>query len=392
MSSNIAKQFLLSEDVTFLNHGSYGACPRVVFEAYQEWQRVLESQPVAFFNPKHGLPLRVGAVRHDLGAFLGTSGDNIVGMMNVTMALNLVARSLKLNPGDEILTTDHEYAALDKTWAFVCNLTGAKIRVVTVPMPLTSEEAFTQAILDGMTDKTRVLFLSHITSPTALVLPIERSVAEAKKRGILTVIDGSHAPGLIPLDLEALDADFYGGNCHKWMMSPKGAGFLYVRPEMQDLCDPLIISHGWTADGKTSGKPGPFGNTHFIDSIEFQGTRDPSAWLAVSDAIRFRQDNNWDQVAKDCRDLAQETARRVQALTGLAPLSSPEFCAPQMVAMPVPECDPDWLHDTLIESYNIEIPCFKWQDHHIVRVSIQGYNDRRDTDRLIEALTELLKL
>ena len=214
------------------------------------------------------------------------------------------------------------------------------IKTVKVPLPLTDEAQFTDAILAGFTDKTRVLFLSHITSATALVFPIARAVAEARNRGIYTVIDGAHTPGHIPLDLDALDADFYAGNCHKWIMAPKGSAFLHVRPDLQAMLNPLVISHGWTADAKLPGTKGVFGNSPFIDGLEMQGTRDPSAWLAVPAALQFRADHDWDKVAKACQALAQDTAARVRALTGLPALSSPEFCAPQMVSMPVPRCDP----------------------------------------------------
>ena len=391
MSDNLARQFLLRDDVVFLNHGSFGACPQPVFAAYQGFQLELERQPVAFLG--RDLSERMRLPRVALAAELGTDVDNVVGVTNATMGLNIVAQSLPLQEGDEILTTDHEYSALEKTWAFVTRRTGAKVVVVSVPMPLVSEAAFTETLLAGMTDRTRVLFLSHITSPTALVFPIERAIAEARKRGIWSVIDGAHTPGHIPLNLDALGADFYSGNCHKWLMSPKGSAFLHARPDVQGLIDPLVISHGWTADSKLPGAKGAFGNSPFIDGIEMQGTRDPSAWLAVPSALQFRADNDWTSIADHCRQLAQETARRIGELTGLAPLSSPEFSAPQMVAIPVPALeDPLKFHDMLLERYGIEIPVFNWQKHSIVRLSVQGYNSQRQMDILVEALKTELQL
>jgi isopenicillin-N epimerase len=223
--------------------------------------------------------------RAALAAEVGAQADDLVGVMNATVGLNIVAQSLPLSSGDEILTTDHEYAALDKTWAYVARRSGARVVVARVPLPLLSEEAFTDALLSAMTDRTRVLFLSHITSATALRFPIERIVAIARERGVWTVIDGAHCPGHIPLGLDGLGADFYSGNCHKWLMAPKGSAFLHVRREMQALLSPLVVSHGWTAD---RAEPGPFGNTAFVDSLEMQGTRDPAAFLAVPEAIRFR--------------------------------------------------------------------------------------------------------
>jgi isopenicillin-N epimerase len=390
LSSNLAKHFLLREDVTFLNHGSFGACPRPVFETYQRFQLELESEPVDFLGRRLTELMREPRVA--LGEFLGTSSENVVGVVNATGGLNIVAQSLALKEGDEILTTDHEYSALEKTWAYVARRTSAKIVVVKVPMPLVSEQACTDTIVAGMTERTRVLFLSHITSPTALVFPIEQAIAEARKRGIWSVIDGAHTPGHIPLNLDGMGVDFYSGNCHKWMMTPKGSAFLYARPELQGLLNPLIISHGWTAESKEPGAKGAFGNSPFIDEIEMQGTRDPSAMLAVPSAIAFRNEHDWTSVQRACTALAQETAQRLGELTGLPPLSAPEFSAPQMVAMPIPECDPQEVHKQLWERFKIEIPVFKWQDHYIARLSVQGYNSKPQMDYLIEALTELLNL
>ena len=390
MSDNLARHFLLRDDVTFLNHGSFGACPRPVFEAYQAWQLELEREPVEFLGRRLHDLLRVP--REALAAELGCDANDIVGVLNATSGLNIVAQSLDLKPGDQILTTDHEYSALEKTWAYVCRKTGAEIVTVKVPMPLTNEKAFTETIVAGMTERTKVLFLSHITSPTALIFPIENAIKEARRRGIWSVIDGAHTPGHIRLDLDAIGADFYSGNCHKWMMTPKGSAFLHTRREMQGLLNPLVISHGWTKDSKEPGAKGAFGNSPYIDEIEIQGTRDPAPWLTVPAAIQFRKDNDWWAVADHCHTLAQDTARRLGELTGLAPLSSPEFCAPQMVAMPIPECDTLAVHTALFERYGIEVPVFKWQDTCIARLSVQGYNSRPQMDRLIAALTELLDL
>lgn len=390
MHENLAPLFLLDPAVTFLNHGSFGACPRPVFEEYQRWQLKLECQPVAFLDPNRGLSGWMRDARRALAEVLGASPDDLVGLTNATYALNIVAQSLDLKPGDEILTTDHEYAALEKTWAYVCRRSGAIVKTVTIPLPLTTEAQFTDAILSGITERTRVLFLSHITSATALVFPIERAVAEARARGIYSVIDGAHTPGHIPLNLDALGADFYAGNCHKWMMAPKGAAFLHVRRELQAMMNPLVISHGWTEDAREPGAKGVFGNSPFIDGMEMQGTRDPSSWLAVPAAIAFARTHDWGHVAAQCSDLVRQTAARVALLTGLPGFCSPEFCAPQMESMPVPSCDPQELQRRLMSDYGIEIPCFKWKDHTIVRLSAQGYNTQGQMDLLVTALTDLL--
>lgn len=388
---NLAAQFLLDPEVTFLNHGSFGACPRPVFARYQAWQVQLERQPVAFLDPMRGYGAWMRAAREALADLVGAGPADLVGQMNATVALNVVAQSLPLRPGDEILTTDHEYAALEKTWAHVARRTGARITVARVPLPLTSEAAFTDTILAAMGPRTRVLFLSHITSATALLFPIDRAVAEARARGIWSVIDGAHTPGHIPLDLDALGADFYAGNCHKWMMAPKGAAFLHVRRDCQRFITPLVISHGWTEDLATATE-GVFGNTPFIDSLEMQGTRDPAAFLTVPEAIAFAAAHDWDAVRARCRDLIDRTETRVAAMTGLRPFASPAFRAPQMAAMPVPRTDPKALQAALLADHGIEIPCFDWQDHSVVRVSAQGYNSEAQMDRLVGALAALLSL
>ncbi len=390
MSEQLAQHFLLRDDVVFLNHGSYGACPRQVFAAYQAWQLELERQPVAFLDPVQGYRKWMLDVRVALAAELGADPEDIVGVVNATFGLNVVAQSLNLQPGDEILTTDHEYGALEKTWAFVARKTGARIVEMPVPIPLVSAEQFTQAVMAGFTDRTKVLFLSHITSPTALLFPIEELVAEARRRGVISVIDGAHTPGHIPLDLDALGADFYSGNCHKWMMAPKGSAFLHARRDMQAMINPLVISHAWTPESNQPGAKGPFGGSAFVEEFEVQGTRDPAAWLTVPAAIAFGKEHHWASVAAYCHGLAMETAERVAKLTGLAPLSTSQLCAPQMVAMPVPNCDPVALKATLMEKYHIEIPVFNWHEHTIVRLSVQGYNTRAQMDVLVNALRDTL--
>lgn len=386
MAANLKTLFQLDPDVCFLNHGSYGACPRPVFAAYQDWQARLEHQPVAFMNPRH-LADRFAEVRTVLGNALGAAADDLVSVPNATAGLNIIARSLPLAPGDEILTTDHEYAALDKTWAFVAARTGAVIRVVDVPLPLTSEADFTDAVLAGFGPRTRVLFLSHITSPTALLFPIGRVIAAARARAIWTVIDGAHAPGHIPLNLDDLGADFYVGNCHKWMMAPKGSAFLHARGEVQKLLNPALISHGWTEHGAS---PGPFGGTAFQDAFQFQGTRDHAAFLSVPEALRFVRDHGWRGVAGACQGMAQETAGRLRELIGLPALSSPEFCAPQMVSVRLPQGAPG-LHDAFLDRHGIEIPFPFWKGQSFLRLSVQGYNSQADMDRLVAAVRAELR-
>ncbi|RVT83536.1 aminotransferase class V-fold PLP-dependent enzyme [Rhodobacteraceae bacterium CCMM004] len=381
--------FLLDPEVVFLNHGSFGACPAAVFETYQTWQLRLERQPVAFLDPDRGYAAWMADTRQALAADIGAAPDDVVGAVNATHALNLVARSLPLAEGDEILTTDHEYAALDKTWRFVAARSGARIVTCEVPLPLHDPAAFTDTLIGAMTDRTRVLFVSHITSPTALCFPIEAAVAEARRRGIWTVIDGAHTPGHIDLDVTAVGADFYAGNCHKWMMAPKGAAFLHARQAHQPMLQPLVISHGWDPD---RAAPGPFGGTAFVDAMEMQGTRDPSAWLSVPAALEFRRAHDWPALSATCAAQARAASERVARMTGLPPLAAPALTAPQMVALPVPRCDPHWLKRALLERYRIEVPVFDWKENTIVRLSVQCYNSDEDIDLLCGALSDLLSL
>ncbi|MGJ8584109.1 MAG: aminotransferase class V-fold PLP-dependent enzyme [Marinosulfonomonas sp.] len=387
--TDIKSQFMLKDGLVFLNHGSFGACPKPVFQAYQDWQRMLESQPVAFLDQERGILDRMALVRRALAKELGADADDLVGVENATAGLNAVARSLDLAPGDEILTTDHEYNALNNTWAFVAQQTGAKIVVVKIDVPLVSEQAFTQAMISAMTERTKVVFLSHVTSPTALVFPIKSVIKEARVRGITSVIDGAHAPGLIDLNLGQLDADFYAGNCHKWMMAPKGAAFLWARKDVQARLNPTVVSHGWVPQNDDPDQQGAFGNSRFIDAFEFQGTRDPSAWLTVPKAIAFKQENDWAVVTQQAQKLALGTARAVSGNTGLPLLGAPEFLAGQMIALPIPECDVAEVKRQLLHRYNIEIPVFRWNDICIARISVQGYNSAEEAQQLVDALSEL---
>ncbi|HDQ73669.1 MAG TPA: aminotransferase class V-fold PLP-dependent enzyme [Chloroflexi bacterium] len=388
-------EFLLRPDVTFLNHASFGACPRPVFEAYQRWQLELERQPVEFLGRRFVDLMR--QAREALGAFVGADADDLVYVPNATTGLNVVARSLPLAPGDEILTTDHEYGALDRTWRFVCAERDARYVRQPVALPVTSTEQVVEAIWAGVNDRTRVLFLSHITSPTAIILPVGELVRRAREAGLITVIDGAHAPGQIPLDLAALGADFYAGNAHKWMMAPKGAGFLYARREHHALLRPLVVSWGWEA-----AEPGP---SRLVDYHEWQGTRDPAPFLAVPAAIRFMAAHDWPRVRERCHQLAREARQAVAELTGLAPLTPDDATAEtademagkaawfaQMVAFFLPPCDGEAVKRRLYDDFGIEIPVTYWRDRQLLRLSVQGYNTREDVEALLAALITALRV
>lgn len=375
--------FLLDPAVCFLNHGSYGACPAQVFARYQDWQRKLEWQPVAFCDPGPQTAMN-RAVREALGAWLNADPADLVGVVNATEALNIVLLGLDLAQGDEIVTTDHEYGAMNKTLEVLCARTGAVVRRVTVPLPLVDEAAFAGAVLAAFTERTRVLFLSHITSPTALYFPLGRVLAEARARGVLSVIDGAHAPGQIPLDLAALGADVYAGNCHKWLMSPKGAGFLHMARRLQAQVTPRIVSHGWQAEGG-----GPYTGSTLLDRIEMQGTRDRAAWFTVPDAIAWQAARDWPRVVARCRDLATRTAARVAAMSGFAPLASEAFRAPQMASMEIPAGDMPALHDRMLREFGIEMPAVLWNGRCFLRLSVAAYTTEAECDHLVAAMARV---
>ncbi len=369
--------FLLDPEVTFLNHGSFGACPKSVFDRYQAWQREAERQPVEFWGRRYdGL---MNEARAGLGAYLNVSPDDLVFVPNATAGINMAARSLKLHPGDEILTTDHEYGAMDYTWQFVCHRTGAHYRRHVVPIPVTTPQAFVESFWAEVTPRTRIIFISHITSPTALIFPIAEICRRARAAGIMTVIDGAHAPGQIPLDLTALDADIYTGNLHKWLCAPKGAAFLYVRRDLHTQINPLIISWGELPDA-------PFSLRN-----QWQGTRDFAAFLTVAEAIAFQKENNWDVVRERCHGLASLTRQRFAERYGLEPIcpDSPEWFG-QMITVPLPPCDVLAVKTRLYDEYKVEVPNILWNERPFVRVSFQGYNTEADLDRLMEGLDHIL--
>ncbi len=377
---NLKKYFLLDPSVTFLNHGSFGATPKPVFNEYQRWQRELENQPVEFLGRRHNALMHIS--REVLAKYLGTSTENVIYAQNVTIALNIVARSLDLGTGDEVLSTDHEYGAMDRTWRFLSKERG--FAYISQPVDLTSQDDFVESFWRGVTPQTRVIFLSHITSPTATIFPVGKIIQRARAKNIITVIDGAHVAGQLPLHLDSLGADFYGGNLHKWLCAPKGAGFLYARPEMQYLLKPLVVSWGYESET-------PSGST-FIDHNEWWGTRDVAAFLTVPMAIQFQQEHDWVKVRSACHQLVVDTWQRINALTGLTPLHpSADGWFAQMIVSPLPvDTDIVEMKKKLYDEYRIEIPLIDWHGNKLIRLSVQGYNSKHDMDRLLDALRVLI--
>ncbi|HEU4322210.1 MAG TPA: aminotransferase class V-fold PLP-dependent enzyme [Roseiflexaceae bacterium] len=374
-------QFLLRPEISFLNHGSFGACPRPVFEEHQRWQRELEEQPVEFLGRRIGGLLRGARAR--LAAYVGAEPSSLLLVPNATHGVNIVARSLDLRPGDEVLATDHEYGASDRTWRFVCARRGARYINQPIAPPLDTPEHMVEQLWAGVTPRTRVIFLSHITSPTGLVFPLAQICARARAEGILTVVDGAHAPGQIDLDMAALGVDFYTGNCHKWLCNQRASGFLYAHPKARALLAPLIVSWGWEPEEEYEDG--------FQYMFEWTGTYNPAPYLTIPTAIDFQAANRWPEARAACHALLGEASREVAALTGLAPLS-PETGGWwwQMRALPLPPCDHAALKARLLEERGIEVPIRPWNGVPLLRISVQCYNGPDDIDRLLDGLRAFL--
>jgi isopenicillin-N epimerase len=382
--NHLKQLFLLEPGIIFLNHGSFGATPRPVFEVYQEWQLRLERQPVRFLGRE--LSRHLTQARQALAEYVNASPMELAYIPNATHGVNIIARSLDLRPGDEILSTDHEYGACDNAWEYICRRSGARYLRQPLPLPAASPDEMLERLWSGVTPSTRLITLSHITSPTALRLPVEAVCRRAREAGILTFIDGAHAPGQIPLDLSALGADFYTGNCHKWLMAPKGSGFLYARLDRQELVEPLVVSWGW---GENSSLD--FGS-RYLDLLQWTGTQDFSAALSVPAAIEFQAQQDWPSVRITCQELLRQALEGLQSLTGL-PSNYPEECLTyvQMAsALLPPLADLEGLKVRLYEDYRVEVPLLNWNGRHWIRLSVQGYNSQQDIRILLEALQSLL--
>lgn len=374
--------FLLDPNITFLNFGSFGACSKKVFQVYQNFQLELEQSPVQFITVK-GIEY-VKKSRIALAEYVNCNEDDLVLIPNPTYGVNVVAKNLDLQPNDEILTTNIEYGACDRTWQYYCEKAGAKYIRQPIHLPLENEEEFVSDLFKGVTSKTKLIFISHITSSTALIFPIKKVIEKAKQLGLKTFIDGAHVPGHIALDLQDLDADYYTAACHKWMMTPKGSSFLYVRKELQNELDPLIFSWGYKAVYPSSSQ--------FIDYHQFTGTRDFSAFCTIPTAIEFMQENQWHLIAANCRQLVYDNAERFTTLLQsytLAPLQ--ESYIAQMLSVPIKTSQPEQLKKVLYDKYQIEVPIMRQEKDIYLRYSINAFNSQEDLDILYNALIDIMK-
>jgi isopenicillin-N epimerase len=388
--SPLAAHWGLDRSVVFLNHGSFGATPLAVLEAQREYRARLEREPIRFMVEElEGL---LDGARAAAGAFVGCNPDDLAFVLNATMGVNTVVRSLAFEPGDELLTSTHEYNACNNALEYMASRSGARVVRAEPPFPVRSEDEVAEAILSRVTPRTKLVLLSHITSPTALVLPVERLVRALERRGIDTLVDGAHAPGMIPLDVERIGAAYYTGNFHKWTCAPKGAAFLHVRRDRQHLLRPLVISHG--ANSARKDRP------RFRLEMDFLGSMDYSAWLAVPDAIAVvgsLLSGGWDEVRRRNRAMALAARDLLCRELGAQP-SAPDSMTGSMAAVRLPDrtaaeaaqatryADP--LQDRLIARHGVQVPIvpFPAPPARWVRVSAQLYNTAEQYEHLARAL------
>ena len=374
-------QFLLDPAITFLNHGSFGACPKPIFEEYQRFQLELETEPVYFLLKKQKEYMQIA--KQSFAKFVGCDANDFFFTPNPTFAINTIMRSLDLKVGDEILSTNHEYGSMDRTWNFYCKRSGAKYIRQNISFPVVSKEQILEEFWSGYTSKTKIIFLNQISSATALIFPVKEICNKARDLGLITIIDGAHVPGQIDLNIKEMNPDFYTGTLHKWMLAPKGSSFLYVKKSFQEILDPLIV--GW---GYESVSPS---ESQFLDYQEFQGTREISAFLCTPKVIDFLEENNWKEKSKECKQLVFDNYQRFCDLLNtqaICPITE-EFLG-QMASIPIKTINSLVLKDLLFEKYKIEIPILPLNGNHFIRFSINAYNSQEDLDILFTALQDIL--
>jgi isopenicillin-N epimerase len=390
--SPLRAHWSLDPELTFLNHGSFGACPTKVLEEQSRLRARLEANPVRFLHREW--PDLADAVRGMLGDFLDANPDDLAFVPNATTGVNTVLRSLRFAPGDELLTTDHEYNASRNALDFVAQHWGVQVVVTKLPWPTPSPQAVVDAVLARVTERTRLLLIDHITSQTGLVLPIASLVRTLRARGVETLVDGAHGPGQVPLSLRELGAAYYTGNCHKWLCAPKGAAFLHVRRDTQPGIRPLVISHGYNSRREDRSR--------FRLDFDWTGTYDPTPFLCIPKALEVvggLLPGGWPEVMAHNRALAIAARTLLHRRLGGAP-RCPEEMVGSMATVALPDGFPeqpsalglDPLQDRLLLEHHIEVPITPWPrpPHRHVRVSAQLYNSHAEYQRLAEALEALL--
>jgi isopenicillin-N epimerase len=388
----------LDPSVLFLNHGSFGACPRPILDEQSRWRARMEAEPVRFLARElEGL---LEGARRALGAFVGAAADDLALVPNATAGVNAVVGSLAadgaLAAGDELVITDHAYNACRNVLAVAAARTGARVVTARVPWPLGSPDEVLDAVLCAVGERTRLVLIDHVTSPTGLVFPVERLVGALAARGIDALVDGAHAPGMVPLDLDKLGAAYYVGNCHKWMCAPKGAGFLHVRRDRQARIRPTVISHG--ANSPRADR------SRFRLEFDWMGTVDPSPWLCLPACIELlgaQVSGGWPALMARNRALALAARRTLCERLDMAP-PAPDEMIGSLAALPLPDdhraagpSEPlsgDPLQTTLFDAHRIEAYVLPWPapPRRLIRVSAQLYNEPADYARLADVLAELL--
>ena len=371
------QHWTLDPDITFLNHGSFGATPRVVLERQNEYRAQMEREPVRFFVRE--LEPLLDVARAELASFLNADEQGLAFVPNATAGVNAVLRSLDLDKFDELLVTTHEYNASRNALEYVAGINGAKVVVAEIPFPIASPGVVIERVMEKVTERTRLLLIDHVTSQTALIFPIQQLIDELHKRGIDTLVDGAHAPGFLPLNLRELNAAYYAGNLHKWVCAPKGAAFLYVRENRRAGVRPVSISHGANSPRRDRSR--------YLLEFDWTGTSDPTPWLCIPDALRFMAKllpGGWPMIVHRNQELALR-ARDLLCETLQIEPPAPDSMLGSMAALPLPGCDAQALQDRLLFEHRIEVPLMPWPQP-LLRISAQVYNVFEDYERLAEAL------
>ncbi len=391
--SPLSVHWSLDPAIAFLNHGSFGACPIPVLERQTELRARMEREPVRFFVEE--LDRQMVDVRKRLARFVGASPEDVALIPNATAGINAVLRSLEIDAGDEIIVTDHEYQACRNAVDFVTRRAGARTIVATVPYPTPSPETVIDAIMDKVSERTRLVLIDHVTSQTGMIWPVEELVRLLSLRGVDTLVDGAHGPGMVPVQLNELGAAYYVANCHKWLCTPKGAGFLHVRRNRQIRIRPLAISHGASWSHPTRSR--------YRMEFDWTGTADPTPFLCIPAALDFMEDlvpGGWTEIRHRNRELVLHGRRLLcHALQIEAPC--PESMIGSLASLPLPDAtgEPpasflysDPLHDTLLEEHKIQVPIVPWPapPHRLLRISAQLYNDASQYEKLASVLPGLL--
>ena len=391
--NSFAQFWQLDPEVVFLNHGSFGSCPKAVLQYQQSLRDRMEAEPIQFLD-RQGFDI-LRQAREALARFVGADPEGVAFVTNATTGVNTVLSNLEFKPGDELLVTDHAYNACKNALHYRAARDGAKLVVVPVPFPVSGPDVIIERILSAVTSKTRFAMLDHITSPTALVLPVALLVKELQARGIDTLVDGAHAPGMLPLNLTELGAAYYTGNCHKWLCAPKGAGFLYVRADRREGLHPLVISHGYNSMEEYG--------TPFRREFDWTGTYDPTPYFAVSKSIQHLGTllpGGWEELMARNHALALK-GRNILAEALGCDVPCPVELLGSMVTMPLPMTDKpvdrfgnDPLSNALYDEFRIEIPVIRWPQpewKRYIRISAQLYNAPEQYEYLVQALAVLLK-